>query len=166
MNYNVFSVIRNPYNRILSSFNYLKKIDERWNRGDVDEWINLGSPSCISEFISNIYNKHKNNELSQINGLNQHIQQQYKFLVNNITEKKILCNLLKYENLHEDFKEFIEIYKQDNKVYNLLYNNIYKNIKIKKNYDINNILSSNDIKLINEIYDEDFLLFGYNKISI
>ena len=160
--YNIFSVVRNPYNRIISAYNYLKDTERRCV-SDKNEWEKLGSPGNITDFISSIYSKYKNNELLKINSDNQHFQQQYKFVVD---EKNTLSsNILKYENLDKDFEKYITGCKDQNeKLYNLLYNKIYKNINIKKDYDILNILSSNDINMINEIYKVDFYLFEYDTL--
>ena len=161
--YNSFCVVRNPYSRIISAYNYLKQTEKR-HKNDREEWKELGSPSSITDFICSIYSKYKNNELSVINPHNWHFQQQYKFVVNDLEKKDILCNILKYENLNKDFEKFMELYKKRENIYDLFNNEIYKNIKIKPDYDILNILSFNDISMINEIYKEDFLLFEYDNI--
>jgi len=161
----IFSVVRDPYDRIVSAYNYLKQTEMR-NNNDKNEWKYIGFPNSLTKFIHNIHNKYCNNELSFINPNNWHFQQQYKFVVNNFNEKKISCKLLKYENLDKDFLKFIELYKKFKKIYKFLYDNIYKKIKIKKKYGVTNILSSNEINMINEIYNNDFSLFRYNKINV
>lgn len=67
------------------------------------EWKKLGSPRSITDFICSIYNKYINNELLVINQDNWHFQQQYKFVVNDLNNKKILCNI--YQNLNENLNE-------------------------------------------------------------
>jgi hypothetical protein len=162
--FNRFTVVRNPYFRIISAYNYLKKTKKR-NKLDIHEWRELGSPSTISEFVSSIYKNYKNNKLSVINTSNWHVQQQYKFVVNNCENKKIICNILKYETLKEDFINYIERFKKNKIVYTLLYKHICENIKIKKDYAIVDILSLKDITMINEIYADDFSLFKYEMFN-
>ena len=80
----------------------------------------------LREFINYVYNEYKNNKLHHY----VHVLQQYKFIVDNTSNKKIVSEILKYDN---NFLNFIERYKQNQKVYNFLYN-IYLKINIKQ-YD-------------------------------
>lgn len=161
--YDIFTIVRNPYNRIISAFYYLIKPERI--EGDKKEIEYLGNPLNLSTFIDNIYNEYKINKINKINRY-IHITLQYKFLIND--ENKIASNIsiFKYETLDKDFFNFISKYKNNNKVYNLFIKDIYNNIKIKEDYEIHNILSKDDISKINEIYDEDFKLFNYDKIII
>lgn len=158
--YDIFTTVRNPYNRIISAFYYLIKPERcEYDKKEIED---LGNPLNLSTFIDNIYNEYKRNKINRF----IHINQQYKFLIND--ENKITSNIsiFKYETLDKEFFNFISRYENNNKVYNLFIKDIYNNIKIKEDYEIHNILSKDDISKINEIYDEDFKLFNYDKIII
>ena len=49
-NYNIFSIVRNPYDRLISAYFYFIK-PERC-KYDKNEWKELGNPKSISELIN------------------------------------------------------------------------------------------------------------------
>lgn len=160
---NIFTIVRNPYERTISAFNYLKKQYTINGIKDQDYifFKRINIPSNLTEFIDEIYIKFKESKLDEI----LHSIQQYKFLIdknNNICQK---INILKFESLSQDFLNYINIYKNDEYIYNKLYNCIYKNIDISLKNKAE-ILTVDNIKKINEIYHNDFALFGYEMINI
>lgn len=161
ISYKYFTIVRNPYYRMISIYNYLKKTEKR-NNGDRNEWKYLGEPNNFSEFVYSIYDKYKNNKMTDINNLNMHYVQQFRYTIQKKDEGEVQCQILKYENLDVDFKKLIESYKKNKEIYNFLYKNIYEKINIKDNYNLDD-LCINDINMINEIYEKDFLIFGYDK---
>lgn len=127
-----FMVIRNPYTKMISNYKFLNH--------DKNE---------INEFIKkNIENLNKNIKKKNM----YYFVPQHEFLMNN-------TEVLKFENLNEDFKNFCLKYDLKKMVLPKINisNNKYK-ITIK---DLNN----ESINLINEFYSKDFELFNYKKIN-
>lgn len=130
-----FMVVRNPYNKILSNYKFFykeKKID-------------------INEFVkNNILGLKNNNKTKEYT--NYFFIPQHEYLLHN-------TEVLKFENLHTDFKEFC-------KRHNLKDMELSK-INVSNNKNVANIkgLNAETLKLINEFYSKDFELFGYKKIN-
>lgn len=131
----IITVVRNPYDRILSDIFYLKFA----NKDDSVEHIE----KVIKIYLeSNFY--YDNHKIPQCN-----------FLLNeyNIIESKII--ILKCEKLNEEMKNlgFPEFSEFCN----------FTNSKINKDYS--KYLNKNSINLINEYYKLDFIYFDYQKIE-
>jgi hypothetical protein len=135
-NLKVYSIVRNPYTRIMSDLFFKNIIKEHFNKDKVY--------TTIKDYISDSKNvKHDNHRIPQ-----------YLFLVDENNELIKNINIMKTENLNEDmnfigFSDF-HIYEQVTSV-----------IRSKNYYSY---LNMDSIKLINEYYDKDFEYFGYNKI--
>ena len=125
----IISIVRNPYNRIISDLFWLKKINVNTSK----------------EEVYNIIQKYLHEECDN------HNIPQYLFITD---DKKQLINnliLLRTETLNQD-------------ITNLGYEDF--NIKVNDNkniVDYDNYLNNNSIKLINNFYHYDFLLFNYKK---
>jgi len=141
LKYDWFTVVRNPYTRILSQFHY-DIIKERF----------------INNYKLEDYDKTKFNEHIRYNINNRkkhlgHYMEQYKYI-----DKKYKIHILKFENLEEDFNNLM-------KKYNLnlsLSQHLNTSIKI---FNISNF-DFETISLINQIYKKNFDFFGYEMIKV
>ncbi|MCW1327289.1 sulfotransferase family protein [Campylobacter jejuni] len=142
-----FGFVRNPYDRVVSAYYYLKNsggntYDEKWAKENIYKY------NSFEEFVLNFQNDNE-----QIKILNwQHFTPQYKYLCDD--NKNILVNFIgKFENINDDFNEILSILNikrtlvHTNKSKHLDYKNYYNN----KTYAI-----------IREIYKDDFEIFDYD----
>lgn len=137
-NLKIISVVRNPYNRLISDLFGFNFINEKTSQDDV---LNI---------IKNKYIGNKN--------LDNHNIPQYKFICDN----------------NDNIIENITIFNQETLTKDMI-NYGYTNFNIhfgstkSKQIDINEseyikFLNNDSIKLINEYYHKDFVLFGYKKL--
>ena len=138
--YDLFIVVRNPYEKCISEYYFFKK----WHKHPESE-IEL--------------NNYINNNLINKNNITNdgHFIPQYKYLFDK-NMNLIINNILKFENLDNDFDDLMKKYN---------YSNIsIKNFKINnsnKTFTINNLYKET-IENINSYYHLDFIMFDYNKI--
>ena len=140
-----FSVIRNPYDLILSWYNEHKKDSYEENIKHfysitLDEWIKKGCPTHWKHF--------------KFNPLHQ-----YKWIYNE-NNKLLVSYLIRLENYNNDIKF----------VYEKIKNNLPKNITIetilntRKNESISSHnLSQEQKDIIYNLFKKDFELLGYSK---
>ena len=132
-----FTIVRNPYTRIISEY-YCK-----WSNGsktldtDTKEDFNI----YIKNFLKNVQC------YQEVSGLPQ-----YLYLP--------VTHVLKFETLQNDFTELVEKYEKN---IDTILPHINKKRECESYFTINDI-DRNNIDLINKIYDIDFRLFGYEKI--
>ena len=136
-NIKIFSVVRNPYDRIISDLLWWKRKKKypefKINYNDTEE----------------IYNFIKNNYLNR-DDLDNHNQPQYKFItdenLNLISNIQIFyCELLNDTN--NELNEFLG------------FNINIKRENVNKNYS--KFLNKKSVLLINDFYKKDFELFNY-----
>jgi hypothetical protein len=135
-NYVWFTVVRNPYTRVISEYNYLKHILRI--RGT--ESINMFN-SYIEKWLRIIKKSEK------VNGW--HLFPQYIYIDSNYD-----INIIKFENLTNTFNELMNKFNYDIK--------LNRNVSSSNSQFTVKDLSLTNIELIKEIYKKDFELFGYS----
>lgn len=134
----IFTIVRNPYYRIISQLFFHKKLNK-----------NSTCDDCNKELILR-FNEYNNCPTCYDN----HIRPQYQFIYD-FTNNKLYDNviILHQENLNQEMINlgFTDFDVKEN------YN------KITNDYD--KFLSKNNIDLINNFYNKDFEYFGYTKLD-
>jgi len=138
-NYFKFCIIRNPYNKLYSAWNFIKK---RHGYNDVNDFIKY---KLDEEFI---YGKEFIPGDARV-----HYRPQFTFVYNN-DDNIFVDFVIRYENLNEDICKMNEKYD--------LNVPLYENENIKKSYI--NFLNKESITKINYLYKKDFELFNYEML--
>jgi GR25 family glycosyltransferase involved in LPS biosynthesis len=138
-NYIKFCIIRNPYYKIFSAWNYLK---ERYEYNNVNDFIKY---KLNEEFIYGF-------ELIP-GDARVHYRPQYTFIYDN-NEKKNVDFIIRYEYLNEDINLFNEKYNLNIPLYG---NNSHK--------DYLKYFNNESIHKINILYKKDFELLNYEMIN-
>tara|TARA_X000000950_G_C13899678_1_gene654389 strand:+ start:1899 stop:2564 length:666 start_codon:yes stop_codon:yes gene_type:complete len=142
-NHNWFMVIRNPYERILSEY-YCK-----W--GGNEKIRQMNSKKKMNKFL-----------IEQITNRNKygcHYTEQYRYTFND--DNNSTLHVLKFENLNKEFYQLMDLYSIENVI--LKSENQAKSTA--QRFTVNDF-SKNLIRLINEVYDKDFIIFGYKKMYV
>lgn len=158
----IFCVIRNPYERVLSLFNHwISMYSKEDNPISIkkDEYIFDNhfekTPENLNRFIQKVF---KNNDF--IHYLDGHLIPQY-YYVYDTKNNQIPNDIIRYENLEEDFEQFSNKYELNIDIKNLESVQIFRSVS---NLDISD-LDDHSIHLINKYYTLDFEYLGYNKIN-
>ena len=136
-----FCVIRNPYDRLYSAWNFIK---ERHGYNNVNDFI---KHKLDKEFI---YGK----EIIRMDA-RVHYRPQYTFIYD-VKNIQYVDYIIRYENLNEDLIKFNKKYNFNIRIYGK--DSIFKKSHI-------NFFNKESIKKINELYKEDFLLLNYEMIN-
>lgn len=139
-NYIKFCIVRNPYDKLYSAWNYLK---DRYQYKNVNEFV---KHELCETFI---YGK----EMKELDA-RVHYRPQFTFIYNN-NQDKYVDNILKYENLNKDISNL-------NKQYNL---NILEYGKNQNEKSYIKHFNKESINKINNLYRKDFMLLQYDMIT-
>ena len=141
-----FGFVRNPYDRIVSAYHYLKNdspapLDIEWGRLHIN---NL----TFEEFILRLQDEYFRKKIL----LKNHFSFQYKYLCDK--NMNILVNFVgKFEQLDNDFKKILNIlHRKDNLVH----------VNKSKHLNYRDYYNSQTYKIIREIYKNDFEIFDYD----
>ena len=141
-NIKIFTVVRNPYDRIISDLFWWKRKKKypefKINYNDTEE----------------IYNFIKNNYLNR-DDLDNHNQPQYKFITDENLNLIPNINIFYCEKLNDTNDELNKF---------LGFNINIKQENVNKNYS--KFLNRKSIALINTIYKKDFKLFNYKMLKL
>ncbi|ELN0518793.1 sulfotransferase family 2 domain-containing protein [Campylobacter coli] len=141
-----FGFVRNPYDRVVSAYHYLKNdspdpCDIKWGRLHIN---NL----TFEEFILSLQDEEFKEEILSKN----HFSFQYKYLCDK--NMNILVNFIgKFEKLDNDFKKNLNILRRKD---SLVHINKSKHLNYRDYYN------SQTYKIIREIYRDDFEIFDYD----
>lgn len=142
--YYKFTFVRNPWDRLLSAYLFLKegglhKNDANWAENELAVFNNF------DEFVKNWVNQ--NNIEKEI-----HFKPQYKFIT--IKGKILIDNVYKVENINEEFPKICAKLNIQNNLQVL--NRTKTKIKNYRNY-----YDEETIKVVEKVYKKDIELFKY-----
>lgn len=142
--YDWFTVVRNPYTRILSEY-YCR-------------WGGIGSDMFI------VHTKQEMNDylierIQTRSMTGNHYTEQFKYL-----DPSTTIHVLKFENLNEEFEHLMKQYTIEGIVLEKL-NTHKERINTNVTYFTLSDFSNELINLINTVYQKDFELFGYERMD-
>ena len=133
----ILSIVRNPYNRLVSDLFFKNLIKESSTVENVND--------VIKEYISDAYNTtHDNHRIPQ-----------HMFLIDENNQLRKNIKVLKNESLTD---EMVNVHGYHD------FNN-YDQVSHVRNKNYFSYLNYESVKLINDFYDKDFTYFGYDKIT-
>lgn len=139
-----FAVIRNPYERLTSVYNYAKMVKSHWHSNDQTTAYSLHplykycNQHTLKEFITDLFNKRFSDDQLV------HLREQSWYLIT--PGNKILTNIIRFESINRDlsalFGETIEL--------------PLTNQSLKETH----IFDDEMVAMIKQIYKNDFFYFG------
>jgi len=142
LEYDWFTVVRNPYERLISEF-YCK-----W-------WgINRHGKKDPNHVNEEEFNSHTKSQILSRSQVGDHYSEQYRYI-----DENAVIHILHFENIELEFNELMKKYKLDIKL-----NRKDNQATSVKKFTIESF-TPELIKLINEVYHKDFITFDYKKID-
>ena len=135
--YDWFTVVRNPYTRIVSEF-----------------YCEFGGPKN-KDVTNEEFNKIIQNYILIRNDANKPYGQYHYIEQSKYIDKCYNIRILKYEDLPNNFNSLMREYSLD-----IILDYTHDNKGIQKIFDVSD-LNDNSIHLINSIYSDDFMNFNY-----
>ena len=152
-----FTFVRNPYNRLYSSYNWIMNRDTSRNEDlsgiDLLEYDYLKGFNDFNDFATNV----------GVDGINKKFMIHFHPCSKWIWDSKILItNFFKFEDLFSNDNSFLHWCKDNGLNYQGLVDETHKSKWTERNYF--DYFNSESIFNINKLYKKDFELFGYEKI--
>jgi len=157
---NIFTFVRNPYDRIYSAYKYLVKrlLETKENNKIRNSYENS---EYFSDFNTFIKNKDNVNNISYFHSFITQFDQ-----LINCNNKINIQYIGKMENMDSDLTEILMILGVDSiKHEEELYNNIKYNVSVFDNTNISDVINNESLQFINEYFKLDFELFDYKKCN-
>lgn len=150
--YTSFAIVRNPYDRTYSCWNYLRQIEYLEDRFDIHSF---------KDFIFALDARNKFNREEQNEELTQHelTYPQHKFIA--FKGVILVDKVLKFENLDADWKEFADDYNSKKPQFKIRDHLSIHNSMEYEERDWTKIYTPEMYKIVNDFYKKDFELFNY-----
>ncbi len=164
-NYTIFTIVRNPFDRIVSVFKFWIMFQNQHKDSTNMKFINLIkevntiyksfeiTPENLNHFVKKVLSSHKFKF-----SLDGHLLPMYLYVYLKTNNKIVkITQVLKYESLNDDFNKFTTEYAPE------IPKNILRRVNINKSDTkvSKNDLDKESIELIKKYYKLDFKYFGY-----
>lgn len=144
VNYFKFTIVRNPWDRLVSAFHFLKKggfneEDKDWARSELEQFNNF------DEFVKGWLNKENIWKWP-------HFRPQYHYIIEK--KEKVQMDFVGFlENIDEDFQYITRRLGVDSPL---------ENANKGKHDDYRSYYNEVTMRIVSEVYDTDIKLLGYN----
>ena len=158
----LFCVVRNPYDRLISEYFYTGTYISKLKAEDVNDERNLNTWVAIN--IRELIQKMKRGDVSRNRTGNGpyfrsagHFIPQYDYVFQH--RRRIIKHVLRFENLVEEFHALMELYRLPIRLPQHRFRPSHKRTLTAYN------LTKSNLELIERLYEDDFLEWGYQVLS-